>query len=245
MYILCSNDCSQGTKTLSLDSLDRDLDRPILQLGRRMWAYVTRVIPGLSWLFLCSFCIFCFTHQPLGTDEDGDGDREASIWHVLLAVYTIWLHVMSTLFPARLVLSLGSVIANITQHAKYDDNKVKSDPLLAHPPQPDEKGVPALSPVFVIIVPSYEEDLSTLQDTLRVLAAHPQARFGYHVWLDLHLSQGRAKTITDLPSDGGEGGEVCWQGVSTDFDVPELLPPHELYCSSLRTSRRSAGQKQQ
>lgn len=36
-------------------------------------------------------------------------------------------------------------------------------------------------PLFVIILPAYKEEVSTLEETLRVLASHPQARRSYHV----------------------------------------------------------------
>jgi len=36
-------------------------------------------------------------------------------------------------------------------------------------------------PLFLIILPAYKEEMSTLEDTLKVLASHTQARASYHV----------------------------------------------------------------
>ena len=47
-------------------------------------------------------------------------------------------------------------------------------------PQSTEKGANATL-LFAIIVPSYKETFDTLNDTLQVLAAHPNARSSYHV----------------------------------------------------------------
>ena len=36
-------------------------------------------------------------------------------------------------------------------------------------------------PLFVTILPAYKETMATLEETLRVLASHSQARHSYHV----------------------------------------------------------------
>lgn len=37
------------------------------------------------------------------------------------------------------------------------------------------------SPTFVIIVPAYKEEMHTMEETLKVLGSHVQARSSYHV----------------------------------------------------------------
>ena len=37
------------------------------------------------------------------------------------------------------------------------------------------------TPLFIVILPAYKEEMETMEATLRVLASHSQARRAYHV----------------------------------------------------------------
>lgn len=45
----------------------------------------------------------------------------------------------------------------------------------------DESLPPSPVPLFAIILPAYKEEMETLEETLQVLASHPQATYSYDV----------------------------------------------------------------
>lgn len=97
---------------------------------------------------------------------------------MFLGAYTVFLHVMSIAFPARAVWAMQDILRRVKDTA-------------AMTPVPRRRRVASIKndegiltfpvPLFVIILPAYKEDMETMETTLRVLAAHPQARHSYHV----------------------------------------------------------------
>jgi len=142
------------------------------------WAsYWTRVIPagsvcGIAILLVCSFLV-----QPYGKGEPGRRHGAATVWQFVLGFYTVALHILSILFPARVCYALGHVIKEIKENAALaNDRRYVSNIQTVE----TEKGTTP-APLFVILLPAYKEDMGTLEETLRVLASHAQARHCYHV----------------------------------------------------------------
>lgn len=136
--------------------------------GDMVWKYATRITPAVSLLLLVVLLVFSFALEPFGAGRKGRHHGEVTIWQWLLCTQILVLHVMSLLFPIRVFYALGDVM-----------KKMKETTIVTQ----EEKDPSGLERplLFVIIIPTYKEELETLNNTLSVLAAHPQARFSYHV----------------------------------------------------------------
>ncbi|KAK1061208.1 hypothetical protein LTR74_011218 [Friedmanniomyces endolithicus] len=162
------------------------------------WAsYWTRIIPawsvcGIAILLVCSFLV-----QPYGKGEPGRRHGAATAWQFVLGFYTVALHILSILFPARVCYALGHVIKEIKENAALaNDRRYVSNIQTVE----TEKGTTP-APLFVILLPAYKEDMGTLEETLRVLASHAQARHCYHIYLAMEekeeKSAMKAQTLID------------------------------------------------
>ncbi|KAF2772456.1 hypothetical protein EJ03DRAFT_266627 [Teratosphaeria nubilosa] len=49
------------------------------------------------------------------------------------------------------------------------------------------------TPLFVILLPAYKEEMATLEETLRVLASHPQAKHSYHIYLAMEEKEEKSE----------------------------------------------------
>ena len=115
--------------------------------------------------------ILSFVVEPFGGVREGKGRHHGKLttWQFLLAAHIFLLHALAFLFPIRAFLALGNVIR-------------KTDETAGVTQQDDESlSIYERSLLFVIILPTYKEDVETLRNTLSVLAAHPLARRSYHV----------------------------------------------------------------
>ncbi|OQO04036.1 hypothetical protein B0A48_10679 [Cryoendolithus antarcticus] len=87
---------------------------------------------------------------------------------------------MSIAFPARVCWSMLDMNRRMKEAATVMPN-TRRRRVASLKNEDGEKPFPV--PLFVIILPAYKEDNTTLETTLRVLASHPQARLCYHVYL--------------------------------------------------------------
>ncbi|EMC95883.1 hypothetical protein BAUCODRAFT_148743 [Baudoinia panamericana UAMH 10762] len=164
----------------------------------RAWAYLTRITPAISVVWVVVLLIFAFVVAPYGQGSSNRQPGEATWWQLVLSVYTVALHIMSIVFPARVCFAIGEITAKIKATASIkDDPKSRKTRSVR-----TEKGTLTVPmPLFVIMIPAYKEDMGTLEETLRVLAAHPQARHCYHVYLAMEAkeekSNVKAQTLID------------------------------------------------
>lgn len=143
------------------------------------FAYLTRCIPALSVCCIAALLVFSFLVEPYGRGEAGSRHGTSTTWQLLLSSYTVLLHIMSIAFPARVCYALGDIIKNLREHSKLKDDGAMWP--TAQTIKTEHGAISFPAPLFVIILPAYKEEMSTLEETLRVLAAHPQARHCYHV----------------------------------------------------------------
>ncbi|KAK5114192.1 hypothetical protein LTR62_002762 [Meristemomyces frigidus] len=164
------------------------------------YAWLTRTIPAWSVCFIVTMLVFSLLVEPYWKDARGRRHESATPWQLVLSVYTVILHLMSIYFPARVCYAMGDVIMHIKQEmaapVKDCARRKKTQTVRT------EKGsVTYPVPLFVVILPAYKEDMHTLQETLRVLGAHPQARHSYHIYLAMEQkeekSDVKAQTLID------------------------------------------------
>ena len=135
---------------------------------------------------------------------------------LVLACYTVLIHVLGLTFPLRLCYATWRLTQSLrestTSRGPVTASKAdfETQPKLSKSPSGSEISSYASSSsdivssdsessassltdegsvVHAIIVPNYKEDLDTLRETLEVLACHPQARSTYEVSNKLHISQ--------------------------------------------------------
>lgn len=147
-------------------------------------AYFTRITPALSVVSIVVLLVFSFVVHPHGRGVTGEGDSSSSAttWQIMLSIYTVALHIMSIVFPARVCYALGEVMRSMKELAATKEKPKGSGESLAVIKEEDETTLTP-TPLFVIIIPAYKEDMNTLEETLHVLSSHAQARHEYHVRL--------------------------------------------------------------
>jgi hypothetical protein len=153
--------------------------RPLnMSAHHRTYKWITRAIPAWSVCFIATILIFSFLVNPYGKGTPGKRHGAATPWQLVLSLYTVALHILSIVFPARVFLALGDVIKHVREVAEQKESPKSRKTQVIR----TEKGSETFPlPVFVIILPAYKEEMNTLEETLRVLAWHPQARHSYHV----------------------------------------------------------------
>lgn len=151
------------------------------------YPYLTRIVPALSLIGVLILLVCSFIVAPYGRVRNGEHHGEATKSQLILAVYTIILHVLSVMFAVRVCWSMGDVINGINENA----NVVEKPRRRKSQASKNTRVVNLHSgPTFVVIIPAYKEDIETLQETIAVLASHPRARCSYHVcpsWSHLDL----------------------------------------------------------
>ncbi|KAI6907613.1 hypothetical protein D0869_12121 [Hortaea werneckii] len=146
------------------------------------YVYITRIIPALSVLTLITLIVYSFVIEPYGQNSSrrSHGPAAATSWQLALSAYTILLHFMTIAFPARVCWAMGDVIRHMKELASIKDSPKKRRGQILK----GDRGCMTLqTPMFVIILPAYKEEITTLEETLRVLASHPRARQSYHIYL--------------------------------------------------------------
>lgn len=142
------------------------------------YAWATRCIPALSICLVLALSFFGFVVSPFGKIENGDHAGEATVSQLVLTGYILFLHVLSVVYPLRACCSVRDVTKRMKETATLSPSS-QSEPV---PAVNNEKGeMQSAWPIFAIILPAYKEEVSTLEETLRVLASHPRAHQSYHV----------------------------------------------------------------
>lgn len=154
--------------------------------GSNAWVYATRTIPAWSVCFIAILLVFSFLIRPYGQGDPGHRDGSATPWQIILSIYTVVLHILSVIFPARVCYALGDVMQRMKETATLKDTPKKRRTQSIKTPA---GSIAFPLPLFVIILPAYKEEMSTLDQTLRVLASHPQARHAYHVRSVLRIAR--------------------------------------------------------
>lgn len=171
-----------------------------LTMSASTYAYLTRCIPAISVLGVL-FLLFVSLIVAPNTKQDGSRlGAAAATSQLVLAVYTLFIHIAPVLFPARLCWAIGDVMKRMKESVAVAE---------AYKKQTLEKGEAASSLKFVIIIPAYKESVETMEETLKVLGSHWQARSAYHVrsiFTPVSLILCAALTVTDLSCNGGQGG---------------------------------------
>jgi hypothetical protein len=213
-----------------------------------LYVFFTRILPALSVLAIVVLLVFAFVISPHGQYARGQDYSEATTSQLVLSVYTIFLHLVSVLFGVRVNLAIGNVIRNVKEAAGVVDKPKRRKHVIVK----NELGKASYpTPVFVIIIPQYKEEMQTMNETLRVLAAHPQARHAYHVsWLIgrlfareqcncLEQQQKLLQLLTrpDLPRHGRERERSYAKSHRPNRDLPIKILQHEFYYPSCEHSR--------
>lgn len=141
-----------------------------------LWA--TRCIPAFSVCIVVTVLVFAFIVRPFGRHDTSRHHGKATTWQLVLSAYTVLLHIMSIIFPTRVCWALGDIMQRMKVVAMIRDNPQKRKTQTI---KTEEGSVTYPVPLFVIILPAYKEEMSTLEETLRVLGSHPQAHHSYHV----------------------------------------------------------------
>lgn len=143
-----------------------------------LYAWVTRCIPAFSIGLVIALSFFGLFASQFGGVGHAGHTVEATVLQLILAGYILFLHTLSVVYPLRVCYS----IRDVTKRMKEASSETVTSQI---GPGPDTKHVKESPqpqcPLFAIILPAYKEEVSTLEETLRVLAAHPQARESYHV----------------------------------------------------------------
>ncbi|CAK4024836.1 hypothetical protein AC578_2731 [Lecanosticta acicola] len=153
------------------------------------YVWTTRCIPAFSICLVAVLLVFSFLINPYGKGEAGNHHGEATIAQTILSVYTVLLHLLSIVFPARVCLSMAHVLKK-TRETLQDLPSGRRPRVQSV--QNEEKAVQVPVPLFAIILPAYKEEMATLEETLRVLASHTQARQSYHVYLAMEEKEEKA-----------------------------------------------------
>lgn len=145
-----------------------------------LYAWATRCIPVFSVCLVITLSFLGLFVSPFGERKNAEYVGEATLSQLVLTGYIIFLHALTVIFPLRVCWSVRDVVQRMRKAAtdpSIDQNE--GEPIFK-----DEKEESrAQGPLFAIILPAYKEEVSTLEETLRVLASHPQARRSYHVRL--------------------------------------------------------------
>jgi hypothetical protein len=198
------------------------------------FSWCSRRVGGLSLLaliFLCSWVLFneigstrreaikytaASTYQ-FGFNKGWRATRTEAILPVIFAYYSLFIHILVTIFPFRACWGIWDVTRNLKKVAGSGSKKLKSfktgRKLSSSSLSSAETLTPSSSsstcsdtedfdsgyyadvepdlrrPIHAVLIPNYKEHIDVLRETLDVLASHPQARCQYDVsWLLMNVS---------------------------------------------------------
>ncbi|KAL2756836.1 hypothetical protein ACRALDRAFT_2041425 [Sodiomyces alcalophilus JCM 7366] len=144
---------------------------------------------------------------------NGSSDRTTGFLTAVFAYYSLLVHILMCLFPARSCWAIFDLTRTLkkTAHSKvlrdyksYHRRRGSSASLSSSAtltsshvcsassseagdielePYSDTTDEAAATVIHAIIIPNYKEDVDTLRETLDVLASHPQAKASYDVYL--------------------------------------------------------------
>lgn len=159
----------------------------------RFWLWATRCIPGLLTFILASLVYLSLIDgRNLALQQY---HHYPSTWpspaQLFFIAYGIILHISALNFPIRLCRAARSITHEImvdqaecaaraaAEDALPAEEKETKETQVSFDMMKTEDATPDI--IHAIMVPSYKEDVSTLEDTLKVLASHTNASKQYHV----------------------------------------------------------------
>lgn len=143
-----------------------------------LYAWATRCIPAFSICLVIALSFLGLFVAPFGERQNADYTGKATLSQLILTGYILFLHCLSVIYPLRVCWAIRDVIKRMKEAA----TEATTGQASRVPDVKDEKEVEQPQcPLFAIILPAYKEQVSTLEETLRVLASHPEARRSYHV----------------------------------------------------------------
>lgn len=167
---------------------------PCTPAFERFYLWVTRCIPGLMTCTFASLVALCLIDSRKHVVYY---HRHPDAWptpaQLFFISYGIILHLFALAFPIRLCHAAWSITGEILQDQagssvrdslqapEVVDEKESKDTTVSFDMVKGEVTTPEI--IHAIMVPSYKEDISTLEDTLKVLASHAVAPKQYHVSL--------------------------------------------------------------
>ncbi|KAL4740556.1 glycosyl transferase family group 2-domain-containing protein [Aspergillus similis] len=172
------------------------------------WA--TRCLPGFSILALLVLLLSASDAipEPWRDPARDKLDRpELNLAQKIFILYSIFVHLNTVLFTGRLSWALSSAFAQTSKVLKQRDHSPsgaseQSGPLDDPFSTALDKGFRRASVAEVaelvedvthaIIIPNYNEDIGTLEETLDVLARHPRARSQYEIYLAMEEKEASA-----------------------------------------------------
>lgn len=162
------------------------------------YVWTTRSIPAFSICLVAVLLVLSFCISPYGIGEAGKHNGKATTAQIILSVYTVFLHILSIVFPARVCLSMAHILKKMRETLQdLPSGRRRRVQSIVN----EEKEVQSPVPLFAIILPAYKEEIATLEETLRVLASHTQARQSYHVRICCNLKDGRVfQELAQRPS---------------------------------------------
>lgn len=141
-------------------------------------AWGTRCIPAFSCALLAVLMLFAFVVSPYGRGENGKHTGDATLPQRILGTWCALLHVLSIVFPVRVCYAMQDVLRKTRATA----NDIACSRRRSVQSIREGQGTEQFPvPLFVIIIPAYKEEMANLEETLRVLSYHAQARSSYHV----------------------------------------------------------------
>lgn len=144
-------------------------------MGIGLW--LQRCTPGVSSLVIIFLLGVSNLRLSAGdaqemTDGTGPGRHRLTFSEGFFIFYTIFLHIVLSAIPVRIFR--GARLATQQIQEVLEVSRQESD-------QPENPQSSPSELIHVSIIPSYEESIETLQDTLRVLASHRLAKSTYDV----------------------------------------------------------------
>ncbi|KXT01742.1 hypothetical protein AC578_2731 [Pseudocercospora eumusae] len=151
------------------------------------YVWATRCIPAFSCIAVAILLVLSFLVSPFGKGTPGKHNGEATVPQLILSAYTVLLHLLSIAFPVRVCRAMRDVLKNMREAVVDTPIRSRGSSQSVKTEKHEELGHPV--PLFIIILPAYKEDMSTLEETLRVLGAHSQARSSYHLYLAMEQKE--------------------------------------------------------
>jgi hypothetical protein len=198
-----------------------------IMLSMAFLSWCSRRVGGLSLLALGFLCSWVLLNEIRSTRSDTTeyaagsshqfsfekahrGQRASAISPVIFAYYSLFIHVLVTIFPFRACWAIWDVTRDLRKVAGSGSKKLKSleaarklsssslssaETLTPSSPSSStasdtedfdseyyaDVDSDVRRPIHAVLIPNYKEDIDVLRETLDVLASHPQARRRYDV----------------------------------------------------------------
>jgi hypothetical protein len=201
----------------------------------KVFSWCSRRVGGLSLLLLISLCSWILLNEIQNTRNDSsdarskidhqfnDGEpasRTRSISILILAYYSLFIHILVAIFPFRACWAIWDVTRSLKAVARQTkwktlrtERKLSSSSLSSAETLTLSRSSSNSSdtedlesgycseveadnhqPIHTVLIPNYKEDVDILRETLDVLASHPQARSQYDVSWPYHSTKPEFQT---------------------------------------------------